>query len=100
MPERARERTGDAGPVRTGGVEPQGLVIIAQRLLDTAQRDEGPGAVVKAARRLGRGPDTDAVGGDRLLVPAEAVRTQSLVEVRPQTLRPEPDGLPHLLGRP
>src|SRR3712207_9432352 len=49
------------------GVEPQGLVIIVQRLLGPAERLEGQGTVVEAARGLGRRADADAIRQGRVL---------------------------------
>ena len=53
-----------------GGVEPQGLVIVAQRVRAAAQGDERQGAVVEAAGRLRGRADADAVRRDGVAVPA------------------------------
>src|SRR5262245_45712805 len=55
-----------------GRVETQGLLVIAPRLVGAAQGGEGEGAIVEAARRLGRRSDADAEGRDRVGVAALA----------------------------
>src|SRR5262245_5229632 len=58
-----------------GRVESHGLDEILPRLLGPAERGLGQGAVVKAARRVGRGTDADTEGGHGVRVAPASVGT-------------------------
>lgn len=89
MPGRAVRCPRVGGDRDERGVEPRGAVVVEASRADVSQGGVGEGAVVVALGAVRGQGDADAEGVDRVLEPPEAVGADTLVEVRPEVLRPE-----------
>ena len=72
--------------------------VIAQGLVIPTKCLVGQSPVVVALGRVVGQRDADTEGVDSVFEPAELVSAEPLVEVRPEVLRPEVDGLLELVG--
>src|SRR5205823_12442006 len=82
------------------GVELEGAVVVADRVVGAAQRRQGQRPAVVAAGQVRRRPDAHAERQRRVLVALQAVGADAVVVVRPGVVRLPAEGLLEFVGGP